>query len=87
MDINNYMIYKVIARDTYNILSNNKEKYTITDNYILSVGSYMKLSDKSYYQKTRGSAEELNSEYRKDEISKLFVTSDNDNISCPTKNL
>ncbi len=45
IDIYDYKTYKHLSQDIYNILYYNKEKYTVTNSYILC--SYSKLSIKS----------------------------------------
>ncbi len=45
IDIYNYKTYKHLSQEIYNILYINKEKYTVTNSYILC--SYSKLSIKS----------------------------------------
>ena len=45
IDIYNYKTYKQLSQEIYNILYINKEKYTVTNSYILC--SYSKLSQRS----------------------------------------
>ncbi len=45
IDINDHKTYKHLSQEIYNILYINKEKYTVTNSYILC--SYSKLSQRS----------------------------------------